>query len=143
MENKEIASNCLKTLITIASAIIVFFWLIHPKLVAESFAEVGPEGIKQIEQQREVNDKEDNFYLEDGLDGNMLLHNNYCSKSCCSEQYPTSFKLQYDKKICNSKDEYVPTNLMCNSGDHGTGCLCMKKEQAEFLASRGGNNAAK
>src|SRR5690348_14416562 len=32
------------------------------------------------------------YFLDDGADGEMSIQHNLCSKSCCSEQWPTPFK---------------------------------------------------
>lgn len=80
-----------------------------------------------------------NYTLDDGKDGAFLLHNNLCSKSCCSEQYPVPFKLQYDKYVCQNKNELVPSNYTCNNSMQDSGCLCLTKSQGSFLYNRGGN----
>lgn len=79
------------------------------------------------------------FLLDDGKDGMAGLQYNQCSKSCCSDQYPLPFKMPVDSNVCASKDEFVPTNYMCNNAWQDTGCICLTKEQANFLGSRGGN----
>ena len=81
----------------------------------------------------------DSHLLNDGMDGTFLLHNNLCSKSCCSEQYPVPFKLQYDKYVCQNKNEFVPSNYICNNSMQDSGCLCLTKKQGNFLYNRGGN----
>lgn len=81
----------------------------------------------------------DNYFLDDGQNGEMGLHSTMCSKSCCSPQYPTPFSIPVDQMVCESGDDYIPSNYTCNNGWQDTGCLCMTKEQATFLASRGGN----
>lgn len=80
-----------------------------------------------------------NDYLDDGGDGNLGLIHSMCSKACCSAQYPPPFALDVDPMICNSKEQYVPSNYMCNNGWQDAGCVCMTKEQSENLARRGGN----
>ena len=81
-----------------------------------------------------------NYYLlDDGADGAAGLHFNMCSKSCCSEQYPLPFKMPVDSAVCKNKADFVPNNYMCNNAWQDTGCVCMSKEQAGFLGSRGGN----
>lgn len=57
----------------------------------------------------------DNNELSDGQGGSYTLNNNICSKSCCSNQYPTPFALPYDSFICNNKDELLPSNYVCNN----------------------------
>ena len=76
--------------------------------------------------------------LDDGEGGSLGLHYNLCSKSCCSDQYPTPFKLPNDL-ACANKDKYVPNNYMCNNAWQDSGCVCMTDRQAGFLVERGGN----
>jgi hypothetical protein len=81
-----------------------------------------------------------NYYLlDDGKGGDAGLNFNMCSKSCCSDQYPLPFKMPVDKDVCDNKSEFVPTNYMCNNAWQDTGCVCLTKNQANFLGSRGGN----
>lgn len=82
---------------------------------------------------------EDYYFLDDGSSGKMSIQHNLCSKSCCSEQYPTPFKLQYDGDVCLNKDKYVPSQIMCNNPYQDSGCLCMTHDQAQFLTNRGNN----
>jgi hypothetical protein len=76
--------------------------------------------------------------LDDGSDGDMGLLYAPCSMNCCSPQYPPPFKLSKDKHI--DMDKYVPTSYKCNNAWNNSGCVCMTKEQRDFIASRGGNN---
>lgn len=80
-----------------------------------------------------------NYFLDDGNNGNMVLTSSLCSKSCCSPQYPTPFSLPVDPMVCNSDKKFIPTNYTCNNGWQDTGCLCMTIDQAKFLGARGGN----
>ena len=53
-----------------------------------------------------------------------------CSTSCCNwTQWPVPHM---------KKSDSLATNLMCNRGD-GSGCVCAKKEDLDFLGKRGGN----
>lgn len=79
------------------------------------------------------------YLLDDGAGGNAGLQFNMCSKSCCSEQYPLPFKMSVDSAVCANKSEFVPNNYMCNNAWQDTGCVCMTKDQANFIGSRGGN----
>lgn len=81
----------------------------------------------------------DNNDLADGQGGSYTLSNNICSKSCCSNQYSTPFNVPEDSFVCNNKDEYVPNNYVCNNSWQDAGCLCLTKNQYEFINSRGGN----
>lgn len=87
-----------------------------------------------------VEEVPDNYYLlDDGANGMMSVRNNLCSQSCCSDQYPTSFKLRRDENVYANKGNFVPSSYVCNNAYQDSGCLCMTKEQSNFLATRGGN----
>ncbi len=79
--------------------------------------------------------------LDDGEGGNMGLHYNLCSPSCCSAQYPTPHKLPKDPLVCGREDEFAASPLTCNNSWQSSGCLCLKKNQHAFLANRGNNTA--
>lgn len=72
--------------------------------------------------------------------GDNGLNFNLCSKSCCSDQWPVPFKMPVDKMTCGNTDEFVPSNYFCNNGWQDSGCLCLKKDQADFVNSRGQNS---
>ena len=72
--------------------------------------------------------------------GDNGLNFNLCSKSCCGDQWPVPFKMPVDRMTCGSKDEFVPSNYMCNNGWQDSGCLCLKKDQSKFIDSRGDNS---
>jgi hypothetical protein len=71
--------------------------------------------------------------------GDNGLNFDLCSPSCCADQWPVPFKMPVDKMTCGSKDEYVPSSYFCNNGWQDSGCLCLKKDQADFINSRGLN----
>ncbi len=79
------------------------------------------------------------YFLDDGSGGEMSIQHNLCSRSCCSEQWPTPFKRKYDPYVCRNKDKFVPSRIMCNNTFQDSGCLCLTKNQAQFLYNRGGN----
>jgi hypothetical protein len=79
------------------------------------------------------------YFLDDGAGGEMSIQHNLCSKSCCSEQWPTPFKQKYDPYVCGNKDEFVPSQTFCNNSFQDSGCLCLTKKQAQFLYNRGSN----
>jgi hypothetical protein len=79
------------------------------------------------------------YYLDDGAKGTAGLNFNLCSKSCCSQQWPTPFKLKYDPLTCSQKKNLTPTNYMCNNAWQDSGCVCLRKNQATHLMDRGGN----
>lgn len=79
------------------------------------------------------------YFLDDGAGGEMSIQHNLCSKSCCSAQWPTPFKQKYDPYVCGNKDNFIPSNIMCNNTFNDSGCLCLSKKQGQFLYNRGGN----
>ena len=67
------------------------------------------------------------------------LGQNQCSAACCTNQWPVPFELP--EMLCaGNKSEFVPSGYYCNDGINNSGCLCMKKDQANFLQSHGLNN---
>jgi hypothetical protein len=67
------------------------------------------------------------------------LDQNLCSRQCCKQaQWPVP-----DDAISKDIPEkdlknYIGTNLSCNFGS-GSGCLCVTKDDFNYLASRGSN----
>lgn len=102
----------------------------------------GPGWVDPILEQEEApnNNTPANYYLlDDGDQGQMSVQHNLCSRSCCSAQWPTPFKMKHDPYVCANKDKYVPSNIMCNNVFQDAGCLCLDKDQAAFITNRGGN----
>jgi len=81
--------------------------------------------------------------LDDGYNGAGGLNYNVCSKSCCGPQYPPPFALEEDEFVAKNKDKYVPNNYMCNNAWNNSGCVCMTKDQREYISSRGHNAVTK
>jgi len=81
------------------------------------------------------------YFLDDGANGEYSIQHNMCSKSCCSAQYPVPFKQKYDPYICDNKDKFVGSNIMCNNSYQDSGCLCLTKKQSQFLKNRGTNGS--
>ena len=81
----------------------------------------------------------DYYMLQDGVAGKMRVENNICSKSCCSPQWPTPFKQEYNPSICQNRNNYVPSGMTCNNLYNDAGCLCLTKDQSLSLQNRGGN----
>lgn len=103
----------------------------------------GP-GFEKSERETPYSDRwsgvNSNFYfLDDGAGGELSIQHNLCSKSCCSEQWPTPFKQKHDPYVCGNKDQFVSSRIMCNNTFQDSGCLCLTKKQATALATRAGN----
>lgn len=146
MPGNEENEQCLRTLLIVLVCVAVFHWFINPHLsdVNESFtddlyAELDKLGTNA--QPSELGSEAvpaDNYFIDVG-NPRVAIHHNLCSKSCCSPQWPTPFNLKEDKAACANKSKYVPSNIMCNNAYQDSGCLCLSKEQNDFLNRRGGN----
>ena len=79
------------------------------------------------------------YFLDDGAGGEMSVQHNLCSKSCCSAQWPTPFKQKYDPYVCQNKDQFVPSNIMCSNVFQDAVCMCLTKSQSQFISNRGLN----
>ena len=61
------------------------------------------------------------------------LDRNKCSRDCCAfTQWPSPHMPANDS-------DYVPTNINCNGGQGG-GCLCVTKDDYNYLSRRAENN---
>ena len=89
----------------------------------------------------EFNQRLPDNILDDGNEGRFLMHNNISHPSCCSKQYPTPFSINDNDVVNQNQDKYVASGYMGNSAYTHSGCMCMTKEQNEFLSSRGGNGS--
>jgi hypothetical protein len=79
------------------------------------------------------------FFLDDGADGKYTITSNLFSKSCCSAQYPVPFHLKDDPYVAENKSNYVGSNYFGSNSFEDSGCLCLNKQQGQFLYNRGGN----
>lgn len=79
------------------------------------------------------------YFLDDGAGGEMSVQHNLCSKSCCSEQWPTPFKQKNDPFVCANKGMFTPSKMFCSNTFQDAGCLCLTKSQNAFINNRGGN----
>lgn len=73
---------------------------------------------------------ENMFLLDDGLGG---LPDNLCSRSCCADQWPTSFQDKNDPFVCANRDKFITSNIMCNNTFQDSGCMCLTKDQFKTL----------
>src|SRR3990172_4653346 len=81
------------------------------------------------------------YFLDDGASGEMSVQHNLCSKSCCSEQWPTPFKQKSDPFVCSNKDkngangksdgasDFTGSRYFCNNSFQDAGCLCLTRKQ--------------
>jgi len=64
---------------------------------------------------------------------NIIKNENLiCNKNCC---IGTQWKIPHMESIDKS---YTPTNMMCKF-NQDSGCICMNKEQFNYLSSRANN----
>ncbi len=69
----------------------------------------------------------------------VKIDQNLCSRQCCKQtQWPLPEELK-TKDIPEEKlSNYVGSNFSCNYGN-GSGCLCVSKENINYLSNRGNN----
>ena len=85
-------------------------------------------------------DVPENYYmLNDGSNGELMLHNNVFSPSCCSAQYPLPFSLSVDQNLVAVADQLVPSSYTGNSMFSDSGCACMSARQRHHIVTHGGN----
>ena len=78
--------------------------------------------------------------LADNEDDDMSVMFNLCSPSCCNQQYPIPHKLDSDPLIAGKEASFVATPMSCSNSYQGSGCMCVSKNEANFLRNRGGNS---
>jgi hypothetical protein len=93
----------------------VIFWLFTNKNVKENLVDVKNENANKLDQ-----------FM--------------CSKQCCKfAQWPVPKELHEhtipDDKLIN----YIGSNFSCTGGDK-SGCLCITKDESQYLSQRGGNS---
>lgn len=93
----------------------------------------------------ESKQKKDLNKLKEGFDNKpnneiRKLDRNICSKQCCNHsQWPVPHDAKTGPIPKDKLNNYIGTNLSCNFGD-GSGCLCVTKDDFNYLANRGGNS---
>jgi hypothetical protein len=64
---------------------------------------------------------------------------NRCSKQCCAQaQWTLPPELRINDMTPEEAAKYIPNNFSCNLGS-GSGCLCVTKDDFNYLAGRGTN----
>jgi hypothetical protein len=71
----------------------------------------------------------------------LRVDTNICSPSCCiNSGWPVPNELKSNDIPEKDMKNYIPTNYSCNFGsNNGSGCVCLKKNDLDYLGSRGGN----
>jgi len=120
MQYRLVKSEESQSILCIIVMVAIFFLVILPK----------------IEKMRK---QEDDELIEKytNLNDFHKIDTNICSANCCGSQYPISFDVEDDPRLKSGK--YVPTGMTC-TGHHGTGCVCVTKEQKDYLTKRGNNH---
>lgn len=72
-------------------------------------------------------------------DTKLLFADNKCCKSCCKNLWPLPFDAG-DCDTCGNK--YIASNYMCQ-GKNGSGCVCVTKEEGDYLDRRANNKMYK
>jgi hypothetical protein len=112
------SANSNNTLMYAVIIAIIFFVFILPKLEKKHVEEelVVKENMESLKNSRTI----------------RKLDTNKCSTDCCNHtQWPVPH-------MPNKKpSKYIGSNLMCNG--NGGGCLCVTKEDKDFLYKRGKN----
>lgn len=67
------------------------------------------------------------------IDENRKIDTKECSRDCCKH---VQWKVPHMPE--STKEKVVGSNLMCNHGVGG-GCVCVEKQDLDFLSVRGGN----
>jgi len=80
------------------------------------------------------NSKEQN----DNFSNLRKIDKNICSRHCCKyTQWPVSFNTTDPENDSKLFKDYIGTNLSCNGGPDGGGCVCVNKEDYEYLSNHG------
>jgi hypothetical protein len=67
------------------------------------------------------------------------LDKNICSRQCCKHvQWPVPHDAVTKEISDKDMKNYIGNNLSCNFGS-GSGCLCVTKDDFNYLANRGSN----
>ena len=78
----------------------------------------------------------DFYLLDDGANKEMAIHNNICSRSCCSSQWSVPFKVNEDPYVCENSDNLLKSPMLCQNDDRDSGCLCISKKQHLYMKNR-------
>ena len=77
------------------------------------------------------------FELQEKFENIVKIDKNICSLDCCKfTQWPVPFNTQ-DPTSSNDTGNYIGSNLTCNYGQTGGGCVCYTKSDNDYLANRG------
>jgi len=86
------------------------------------------------------NNKEQIENFNNLISDDMLvkIDKNICSKQCCKHtQWPIPFNTQDPSIDNNLFKNFIGTNLSCNNGPSGGGCVCVTKDDYNYLINHG------
>jgi hypothetical protein len=123
MQSQKKLNNNL-VLATVLLGAVLFFIFVLPSL--------------QCKQKKDLNNLKEKF--ANNTDEIKKLDKNMCSKQCCNHsQWPVPHDAKSGPISKEKLANYIGTNLTCNFGE-GSGCLCVTKDDFNYLANRGGNS---
>jgi hypothetical protein len=123
MQSQKKLNNNL-VLATVLLGAVLFFIFVLPSL--------------QCKQKKDLNNLKEKF--ANNTDEIKKLDKNMCSKQCCNHsQWPVPHDAKSGPIPKEKLANYIGTNLTCNFGE-GSGCLCVTKDDFNYLANRGGNS---
>lgn len=68
------------------------------------------------------------------------LDMNQCSRQCCKHtQWPVPFNTTDPNAKPEDFKDYIGSNFSCNNGQVSGGCVCIKKDDYEYLSIHGQN----
>jgi hypothetical protein len=80
----------------------------------------------------------DNFTSLLTSNNDNKIDKNMCSIHCCKHvQWPVLFNTNDPNVKPDLFKNYIGSNLSCNNGPTGGGCVCVTKENYEYLSNRG------
>jgi len=92
----------------------------------------------QRKQEKDLKKLKEKF--ENGTSTIQKLDLNMCSKQCCNHnQWPVPHDIKQGPIPKDKLKNYIGSNLTCNYGK-GSGCLCVTKDDFNYLADRAGNS---
>ena len=66
------------------------------------------------------------------------IDQNLCSKHCCKHtQWPVPFNTTEPNSNPDLFKDYIGSNFSCNNGPTGGGCVCVTKEDYQYLSNHG------
>lgn len=127
-----------KTLMFVVLGAVLFFIFVLPLIdkMCEKEQTILKEKLKNISSEKMLTHPNSTYYslLDDNMGDIVKIDENRCSRYCCKHtQWPVPHELTN-----KATEEYIGTNLSCNFGAN-SGCVCVTKDNFNYLSSRGNN----